>query len=111
MIRARRGRVNVNVEPDRTLSPSSDIISPSQGEPMRALFAGMFLALSLQTAALAQHSHSHAPGHSQAKGTEELFGAAADPQNAKRIVRVEMADNMRFTPAEIKVARGEVVRF
>ena len=26
-------------------------------------------------------------------------------------VRVEMTDNMRFTPAEIRVKRGEIVRF
>jgi uncharacterized cupredoxin-like copper-binding protein len=78
---------------------------------MRAVFTGMFLALSFQTAAFAQHSHSHASGHSQAKGAEKPFGTAGDPRTAKRTVRVEMGDNMRFTPAEIKVARGEVVRF
>jgi len=78
---------------------------------MRAVLAGMLLALSFQPPAFAQQSHSHASGHSHAEGMEELFGAAADPRTAKRIIRVEMGDNMRFTPAEIKVARGEAVRF
>ena len=75
---------------------------------MRAALAAMLLALSFQTPALAQHAHSHASGHNQ---TEALFGTAADPRTAKRIIRVEMADNMRFAPAEINVARGEAVRF
>jgi uncharacterized cupredoxin-like copper-binding protein len=30
---------------------------------------------------------------------------------AERTVRVDMSDDMRFTPAEIRVKRGEVVRF
>ena len=42
--------------------------------------------------AAAQHSHTHE--------TASL-----------RTVRVEMTDNMRFTPAEITVKRGEKVRF
>jgi uncharacterized cupredoxin-like copper-binding protein len=71
---------------------------------MRAAAAAMLVALSLQSPALAQHSHSHA-------SNEGVFGAAADPRTAKRIIRVEMADNMRFTPAELKVPRGETVRF
>jgi uncharacterized cupredoxin-like copper-binding protein len=47
--------------------------------------------------------------YSNAKQTP--FGRAADPETAKRTVRVEMTDEMRFKPAEITVGRGEVVRF
>jgi uncharacterized cupredoxin-like copper-binding protein len=72
---------------------------------MRGAVAAMLVALSFQAPALAQHSHSHA------FGDEAVFGTVADPRSAKRIIRVEMADTMRFTPAEIKVARGEAVRF
>jgi uncharacterized cupredoxin-like copper-binding protein len=42
---------------------------------------------------------------------EHAFGRAADPKKAKRTVRVDMTDQMRFHPAEITVKRGEVVRF
>ena len=42
---------------------------------------------------------------------ETAFGRAADPSKAKRTVRVEMSDAMRFRPAEIRVRRGEVIRF
>ena len=38
-------------------------------------------------------------------------GKPADPAKASRTIRVEMADTMRFTPAEITVKRGETVRF
>ena len=39
------------------------------------------------------------------------FGRAGDPKKAKRTVRVDMTDQMRFHPAEITVKRGDVVRF
>jgi uncharacterized cupredoxin-like copper-binding protein len=45
------------------------------------------------------------------KAEEMPFGRAADPKKAKRAVRVEMTDQMRFHPARITVKRGEVVRF
>ena len=39
------------------------------------------------------------------------FGKAADPKKAARTIRVDMADTMRFTPADITVKRGDTVRF
>src|SRR5688572_29477223 len=45
------------------------------------------------------------------KAEQHSFGRAADPRQAKRTVRVEMTDQMRFTPAELTVKRGEIVRF
>jgi uncharacterized cupredoxin-like copper-binding protein len=45
------------------------------------------------------------------KAEEHAFGRAADPRKAKRTVRVEMTDQMRFHPAELRVKRGEIVRF
>jgi uncharacterized cupredoxin-like copper-binding protein len=53
--------------------------------------------------------HSSAADHSKAEETP--FGRAADPKRAKRTIRVEMSDAMRFSPAEITVKRGEAVRF
>ncbi len=46
-----------------------------------------------------------------AKAEQMPFGVAADPKKAARTVRIDMADTFRFTPAEVKVKRGEVVRF
>ena len=61
----------------------------------------------------AAHDETHA-GHGK-KGShaqaETPFGRPADPRQAKRTVRVEMTDQMRFIPGDISVTRGEVVRF
>lgn len=45
------------------------------------------------------------------KAEQMPFGVAADPKKAVRTMRIEMADTMRFTPAEVRVKRGETVRF
>jgi uncharacterized cupredoxin-like copper-binding protein/Cu/Ag efflux protein CusF len=45
------------------------------------------------------------------KADEMAFGKAADPARAQRTIKVDMADTMRYTPAEISVNRGESVRF
>lgn len=42
---------------------------------------------------------------------EHEFGKAADPDQAARTIDIEMNDQMQFTPAVVKVKRGEVVRF
>jgi uncharacterized cupredoxin-like copper-binding protein len=56
-------------------------------------------------------AHEAAGGKAPAVRAEETaFGRAADPRKAKRTVRVDMSDAMRFAPAEIRVKRGEVVR-
>ena len=72
------------------------------------------LAALVAAPAAAQHHHG-APApqkkhdHSQAK--ETAFGRPADAAHAQRTILVEMRDNHRFTPAEIEVRQGEIVRF
>ena len=61
-------------------------------------------------------AHGHTGSHPGAKvdyskAAEMPFGKAADPKGATRTIRVDMADTMRFTPAEITVNRGDSVRF
>jgi uncharacterized cupredoxin-like copper-binding protein len=74
---------------------------------MRALlFAFTVLVPSL---ALGHGEASRAVDYSKAE--ETAFGRAADPKKARRMVRVEMTDQMRFRPAQLTVKRGEVVRF
>jgi uncharacterized cupredoxin-like copper-binding protein len=68
------------------------------------------LALVLVSAASPAHE-----GHEKAKidysnVRETAFGRAADPRMAKRTVRIEMSDQMRFFPSEVVVKRGEIVR-
>ena len=67
------------------------------------LVAASFAAIS--TGALA--SGSHGGGHSE----ETAIGKAGVATKNTRTVTVEMADNMRYTPSEIQVKKGETVRF
>ena len=53
--------------------------------------------------------HDHAA--TMRRHADWAFGRPADPRKAQRTIRIEMTDDMRFVPAEIRVKRGEVVRF
>jgi len=66
----------------------------------------------LPASAFAHGEKPHAVGRvDYSKAEETAFGRAADPKKAKRTVRVEMNDQMRFIPAELTVRQGEIVRF
>lgn len=70
------------------------------------------LAMTLAPLAVAHAEKPHAEKAIDYTKTEEhVFGRAANPKKAKRTVRVDMTDQMRFHPAEITVKRGEIVRF
>jgi uncharacterized cupredoxin-like copper-binding protein len=45
------------------------------------------------------------------KAEQMPFGVAADPKKAAQTMRIDMADTLRFTPAEVKVKLGDSVRF
>ena len=78
---------------------------------MKRMLSAAGLALIAGTA-LGQHDMAHGVAHSHhAKAEETAFGRPADPRTAKRSVRVEMSDAMRFAPAQITVKRGDIVRF
>lgn len=51
------------------------------------------------------------PAVDYSKAEQTPFGVAADPNTATRTIRIDMTDAMRFTPSQITVKRGEVVRF
>jgi uncharacterized cupredoxin-like copper-binding protein len=50
-------------------------------------------------------------GHDHAKAGETAYGRAADPAKADRTLVVEMRDSFEFSPSEITVTVGEIVRF
>lgn len=39
------------------------------------------------------------------------FGQEGNPKRVTRTIKVDMTDNMRFTPADLTVKRGETVKF
>jgi uncharacterized cupredoxin-like copper-binding protein len=72
------------------------------------------LAASMLSAGLANaHDDKHAARETidYSKAEEMPFGIAADPKRTSRTVHIEMDDAMRFSPAELKVRRGDRVRF
>lgn len=65
------------------------------------IFATVVVASS---AALASGSHSG--GHD-----ESAIGKPGVAAKVNRTITVDMADNMRYTPSDIKVKKGETIRF
>ncbi len=53
----------------------------------------------------------HAPRERHASVEQTPFGRAGDPAKVTRTVTVDMSDAMRFDPAQIRVRRGETVKF
>jgi len=78
---------------------------------MKRLFAAGVLAAFVGSALAHGQKGDAGMAIDYSKAEETAFGRAADPKKANRTIRVEMTDQMRFTPAEIRVKQGEVVRF
>jgi uncharacterized cupredoxin-like copper-binding protein len=77
---------------------------------MRLLW--LLLGAAFSFAALAHDEKKpDAPKFDYSKVEQTAFGIAADPAKATRTIRVDLSDAMRFSPAEITVKRGEVLRF
>src|SRR5713101_6967152 len=55
--------------------------------------------------------HHADKGHDHSTPAETAFGRAADPVKAQRTIVVEMRDSFEFSPSEITVKAGEIVRF
>lgn len=65
-----------------------------------ALLSITALAASVVAGVAAGHEHGDQP-----------FGQPADAAKATRSVAIDMSDQLRFTPAQVAVRKGEVVRF
>src|SRR5918992_2469142 len=79
---------------------------------MKARLVSFAAACFLAGGAWAHGEKPHAaPKVDYSKAEEMPFGRAADPKKAKRTIRVNMSDDMRFTPAALAVKQGDVVRF
>jgi uncharacterized cupredoxin-like copper-binding protein len=51
----------------------------------------------------------HAGGHDDHEAT--AYGAPGKAAEVSRVIEVQAADNMRYTPASISVRRGETIKF
>jgi len=74
-----------------------------------------FAAIFTMALSPAAWPHGESPGQGKVRkviSTEEkAFGREGDPKRVSRTVNVDMSDAMRFSPAELKVKRGETIRF
>ena len=68
------------------------------------------LAASLAAGAAAGHDTEHSMA-AHAPASLPAFGRAADATKATRGITIDMSDRLRFTPAEVSVRKGEMVRF
>ena len=50
-------------------------------------------------------------GHSEDAGHAQAVGKPGDPKKISRTIQVLMSDDMKFTPAQVNVKRGETIRF
>jgi uncharacterized cupredoxin-like copper-binding protein len=74
------------------------------------------LACAIATIAAAPGALAHGDAHkggakAPAAMVETDFGRTGDPEKVSRTIAVDMADTMRFTPAELSIKRGETIRF
>ena len=56
-------------------------------------------------------AHGHKATQKQARVTDVQFGREGDARKVQRVIRIEMSDAMRYFPDQIRVKRGETVRF
>ena len=80
---------------------------------MKTLIVASTLALGLVApVALAHGDEEHgARQEKNAEGHAAGLGKPGDPAKVSRAIAVEMSDAMRYTPAKIKVKRGETIKF
>ncbi|MBL0421279.1 cupredoxin family protein [Ramlibacter sp. AW1] len=73
-----------------------------------AACASSFLAVA---AARAHESHGAPKAATEPIREQQPWGIAGDARNARRTIRIDMGDDMRFSPSRIQLRQGETVRF
>lgn len=78
-------------------------------ETLIAIFAALAFSVG---SAYAHGEKSLAKKQAKAISKEETpFGREGDPRKVSRTINVDMSDRMRFAPAQLRIKRGETVRF
>jgi uncharacterized cupredoxin-like copper-binding protein len=76
-----------------------------------AAIAAIALTIGIGASAHENTPHKGKSGKKAISTEEKAFGREGDPGKVSRTVKVDMADTMRYSPAEITVKRGETIRF
>ena len=76
---------------------------------LKTITAAATFAAASSLAGLALAAGSHAGGHGS--HGDSPIGQAATMDQVTKTVTIDMTDNMRFTPANVQVTKGDVVHF
>ncbi|HEX7438233.1 MAG TPA: cupredoxin family protein [Caldimonas sp.] len=69
------------------------------------------LGLAIVAGSVGAHGDERPRVFDASKVEDTAFGREGNPKAVTRTIKVEMADNMRFTPANVTVKRGETIKF
>lgn len=80
---------------------------------MKQLTIAFAIAFGLAATGVFAHEDEHQAGKEakHGEGHADSLGKPGDPMKISRTIDVEMSDAMRFSPADIKVKRGETIKF
>jgi uncharacterized cupredoxin-like copper-binding protein len=84
---------------------------------MKQLIIAAALAFGLGSAGAFAHDNVHSGKTAETRQKQESnghgaeFGKPGDAKKVSRTIEVGMGDDMRFTPADIKVKQGETIKF
>jgi uncharacterized cupredoxin-like copper-binding protein len=76
-----------------------------------ALAAAAWLSLAPHAFAHGNEDHAKQRTYDASKVEDTAFGREGDPEKVVRTIKLDMADTMRFTPADVTIKRGQTVRF
>ncbi len=77
----------------------------------RTLAVAAWMTLAVPAFAHGGEGHAKPRAFDAAKVEDTAFGREGDPRKVVRTIRLDMADTMRFTPADLTIKRGQTVRF
>jgi len=77
----------------------------------RLIPLAFMMALSAPVLSHTDSTEGHESEIDYANAEAHLFGKASNPVKAVRTIEIEMSDQMRFTPSELSVLKGDTVRF
>jgi uncharacterized cupredoxin-like copper-binding protein len=83
-------------------------------QAMTRLFIAAIAAAAMASSAAYAHGDGQtisSAGKPKSTGTATAFGRPGDPAKIDRTVPIAMSDAMRFSPANLRLRRGETVRF
>jgi len=80
-------------------------------KPAAALAAFALVASTSVAMAHGSEEHAQAPKYDATKVEPTDFGQEGNPNHATRTIKVDMTDNMRFTPSKVAIRRGETIKF